>query len=450
MKNGLTATLIFSILASLELAADFSLTDPAPPFPESDQESLTVILEGGTVFNGNAEKGRMADVGIRDDRIMAIGDLSKHPAKIRLDVSGLAVTPGFIDIRSHAVRSKREDSGIFLWPDAENYIRQGVTTVIGGPDGTSEYPVSILLADLDDAPASVNFGTFVGHNTVRELAMGRESRAPTVLELRFMKDMVESAMLDGAFGLSSGLEYLPGAYSAKKELISLARVAALNGGIYITRMREGGPGLIDSVAESIRIAEEGHLPAQITHHEAMGMKMWGKSSETLDMVNAANARGLDVSIDQYPYSASSADDHAMSEEDLIRIMQHPKTMIASDGGIYMPGDNVPHPGNYGSFARVLGVYVREKGVLSFPMAIHKMTRMPADRIRLHDRGRIEVGAVADIAVLDPEKVIDRATFKNPHQFSEGVHHVFVNGQAVLLNSEMTGKRAGQVLRSSRY
>jgi len=449
MKNWLTATLIISILASLQLAADFSLTDPAPPFPESDQESLTVILEGGTVFNGDAEKGRVADVGIRDHHIMAIGDLSKHPAKIRLDVSGLAVTPGFIDIHSHAVRKKRKESGIFLWPDAENYIRQGVTTVIGGPDGFSEYPVAILFADLEDAPASVNFGTFVGHNTVRELAMGQENRAPTLQELRFMKDMVEIAMLDGAFGLSSGLKYIPGAYSATEEVIALARVSRLNGGIYITHMREEGLGLIDSVAETIRIAEEGGLPAQITHLKAMGMKMWGKSSEALDMINAANARGLDISIDQYPYSASSAVDHAMSEEDVIRIMQHPKTMIASDGGIFMPGDNVPHPRNYGSFARVLGVYVREKGVLSFPMAIHKMTRMPADRIGLHDRGRIEVGAVADIAVLDPKRVIDRATFENPHQFSEGVQHVFINGQAVLLNGEMTGERPGRVLRSGK-
>ena len=325
----------------------------------------------------------------------------------------------------------------------------------------------------------------------------------------------------------------------------LARVAGRHGGIYITHMREESQGLIDSVAETIRIAEEGGLPAQITHHKAMGVKMWGRSDETLAMVNAANARGVDISIDQYPYSASStgltvlfpawsmAGDekerkarfqdpetrativagivdnlkfdrggndpsrvsiaecswdttlngrnlaeilaqrgmevtienaaelvlimeesggcsavyHAMSEEDVIRIMQHPKTMIASDGGIFMPGDNVPHPRNYGSFARVLGVYVREKGALSFPVAIHKMTRMPADRIGLQDRGRIEVGAVADIAVLDPDRVIDRATFEKPHQFSEGVQHVFVNGQAVLLNGEMTGERPGMVLRS---
>ncbi len=139
--------------------------------------------------------------------------------------------------------------------------------------------------------------------------------------------------------------------------------------------------------------------------------------------------------------------HAMSEQDVVRIMQHPKTMIASDGGIFMPNEDVPHPRNYGSFARVLGVYVREKRVLTFSQAIHKMTRMPADRIGLQDRGRIEIGAMADIAVLDPGTVIDMATFKNPHQFAKGVQHVFVNGQAVLLYGQMTGARPGRLLKS---
>ncbi|MBT8053138.1 MAG: amidohydrolase family protein, partial [Gammaproteobacteria bacterium] len=137
------------------------------------------------------------------------------------------------------------------------------------------------------------------------------------------------------------------------------------------------------------------------------------------------------------------------EEDVVRIMKHPRTMVASDGGIHMPAEDRPHPRNYGSFARVLGKYVREDGVLRFEEAINKMSRMPADRIGISDRGRITVGAMADIAVLDPVKVIDRATFEEPHQMSEGVHHVFVNGQAVLLNGSMTGNRPGQILRSGR-
>jgi dihydroorotase/N-acyl-D-amino-acid deacylase len=375
--------------------------------------------------------------------------------------------------------------------------------------------------------------------------MGRENRAPTEAELVSMQEMVAAAMQQGAFGLSSGLKYVPGAYANTEEVIQLARVAGVYGGIYITHMREEGTGLLASVQETIRIGEEGNLPAQITHHKAMGASMWGRSVDSLAMVDAANARGLDISSDQYPYTASStgikvlfpawslegdkstrlarmkdpatrgeikiglienlrydrggndlnrvvlaeckwdssyngksladillerqseqsmenaadllmeleengscsAVYHAMSDEDVDRIMQHPKTMIASDGGIFMPGLNVPHPRNYGSFARVLGLYVRERQVLDFPTAIHKMTRMPADRIGLDQRGRIEVGAFADIAVLDPETVSDTATFENPHQFAVGVMHVFVNGKAVLLNEEMTGSRPGRTLKS---
>jgi len=507
-------------------------------------ESLDVILAGGTVYNGDGSAGLVTDVGISGDRIMAVGDLSGRESELRLDLTGLAVVPGFIDIHSHAVRGEVEKSGIFLWPDAENYIRQGVTTAIGGPDGSSWYPLSELFSMLEESPSAVNFGTFVGHNTVRKLAMGRADRAATPEEMQAMKEMVASAMIEGAFGLSSGLKYIPGAYAETGEVIELARVAGEYGGIYISHMREEGVGLLDSVRETIRIGEEGALPAQITHHKAMGARMWGKSNESLALIDAANARGLDISSDQYPYAASStgidvlfpawslAGDeeeqlarlqdaavrakiktaiienlmydrggndpsrvaiascewnlalngknlaeilqerglepsmenaaelamelvenggcsavyHAMSEEDVVRIMQHPKTMVASDGGIFMLNEDMPHPRNYGSFARVLGYYVREKGVLSFPQAVHKMTMMPADRIGLSDRGRIEAGAIADIAVLNPETVIDRATFSQPHQMSEGVLHVFVNGQAVLLNGEMTGARPGRVLR----
>jgi dihydroorotase/N-acyl-D-amino-acid deacylase len=507
-------------------------------------DRLDVVLAGGTVYSGDGSAGTVADVGIEGGRIAAVGDLSGQPAKLRLDVSGLAVMPGFIDIHSHAQRRTVEDSGIFKWPLAENYIRQGVTTAIGGPDGSSWYPVAELFDMLEAEPSAVNFGTFVGHNTVRTLAMGRADRAATVEELAAMKEMVATAMQQGAFGLSSGLKYIPGAYAETGEVIELARVAAAYGGIYISHMREEGIGLLDSVRETILIGEQAGLPAQITHHKAMGASTWGKSADSLALVDAAVARGLDISSDQYPYAASStgidvllpawslagqrearlarlADPemraqirqaiiqnimydrggndpgrvaiascewnpayngmnlaeilaargeetnienaadlvieleenggcqavyHAMSDEDVVRIMQHPRTMVASDGGIYMPGKETPHPRNYGSFARVLGRYVREQGVLGFEEAIRKMTQMPADRIGLSERGRIEPGAFADIAVLDPEKIIDRATFKQPHQFSEGVYHVFVNGEPVLLNGEMTGARPGRVLR----
>lgn len=544
MKHDITLRLMAMCL--IFLSACTSVEDK--PARMADEAPFSLVLEDGSVWRDSGSKPTFADIGIRGDRIVAIGNLDGLQADQRIMVNGLDVVPGFIDIHSHAVRGKRENSGLFKHPDAENYIRQGVTTVIGGPDGSSDLSIAKLLADLEDAPASINFGTFIGHNTVRNAVMGRENRAPTDEELEAMKQLVKTGMLDGAFGLSSGLKYIPGAYSEADEVIELARVAGEHDGIYISHMREEGLELIKSVKETIRIGEEGGLPAQITHHKAMGVDMWGASIDTLALIDAATARGVDVSSDQYPYTASSTgisvlfpawslagsrdvqltrfndpatrarikegiifnlvhdrggDDpsriaiancewdvslngknfaeiliergqavnmdkaadlaleiqenggcsgvfHAMSEEDVARIMQHSRTMIASDGGIYVAGEGVPHPRNYGSFARVLAHYVREKKVITAGEAIHKMTRMPADRIGLHDRGRIEIGAIADIAVLDLDTIQDLATFKQPHQFATGVHHVLVNGVMVLSDGRMTGKRPGRALRSGSY
>lgn len=507
---------------------------------------LDIILAGGWVFTGIDAPPSVADVGITADRIVAIGDLGNRRAALRLDVSGLAVTPGFVDIHSHALRPQASRSGIYLWPDAENYVRQGVTSVIGGPDGWSPLPLADDFARLDADPAAVNFGSFVGQGSIRQSLVGSDDRPPTDEELQQMRAAVAEAMLSGAYGLSSGLLYAPGSFASTEEVIELAKVAASYGGIYISHMRDEGRGVLDSVRETIRIGEIGGLPAQITHHKVMGQPMWGRSVDTLALVDAANARGVDVSSDQYPYPASStgltavfprwsldgdkaarnarledpverervkldiverlindrggndpsrvvlancasnpainglsladvlqqqgrevsivnaaelvmelqlaggcsAVYHAMSTEDVERIMQHPRTMIASDGGIIVPGVGAPHPRNYGAFARVLAYYVRERELLALETAIHKMTRMPVDRIGISDRGRIEVGAYADIAVFDPATIQDLATFENPHQYATGMQHVFVNGEAVLLNGEMTGARPGRVLRSA--
>jgi len=519
----------------------------APTTTTTTEESRTfdLVLEGGSVWKGWGSHPVAADIGIRADRIVAIGDLAGNLAEQRVAVDGLAVVPGFIDIHSHAVRGSRGNSGLFKHPDAENYIRQGVTTVIGGPDGGSELSIGKLLDDLEKTPASINFGTFIGHNTVREAVMGRENRTPTAEELEAMKALVETGMLDGAYGLSSGLKYIPGAYSETEEVIELARVAGHYDGIYISHMREEGLDLIKSVKETIRIGEEGGLPAQITHHKVMGVEMWGASTQTLALVDAANARGVDVSSDQYPYAASSTgisvlfpawslagdrevqlarfndaetrarikqgivfnlvhdrggDDpsrvaiancewdtslngknfaevleerglqvnmenaaelaleieenggcfgvfHAMSEEDVERIMRHPRTMIGSDGGIHVAGEGVPHPRNYGSFSRVLAHYVRDEKTITTGEAIYKMTKMPAERIGLNNRGRIEVGAIADIAVMNLDTVQDHASFAQPHQYSTGVKHVLVNGVMVLTDGQMTGERPGRSLRS---
>ena len=542
MKHRFTRSLL--AVCCIYLVGCSSIAKTPDKAPHHD-EPFNLVLEGGSVWKGWGSKPVVTDIGIRADRIVAMGDLSGRNAKQRLSVEGLDVVPGFIDIHSHAVRGSRKKSGIFKHPDAENYIRQGVTTIIGGPDGGSELPVGKLLKDLESTPASVNFGSFVGHNTVRDAVMGRDDRAPTRVELDAMKVLVRTAMQDGAYGLSSGLKYIPGAYSETEEVIELAGVAGQYGGIYISHMREEGLDLIKSVKETIRIGEEADLPAQITHHKAMGVETWGTSVKSLALVDAANARGVDVSIDQYPYAASSTgisvlfpawslagprdvqlgrfkdpeiraqikegivfnlihdrggDDpsrvviancewdrslngknlaeilrergqivnmknaaelaleiqmnggcsgifHAMSEEDVDRIMQHPRTMIASDGGIHIAGEGVPHPRNYGTFSRVLAYYVRDRQIISTGEAIYKMSKFPAQRIGLTDRGRIEVGAMADIAVMDLEIVQDHAGFEQPHQFSSGVQHVLVNGVFVLKDAEMTGKRPGRSLRS---
>ncbi len=273
--------------------------------PDSVRESIDVVLVGGTVYNGLDEEPVVADIGISGDRIVSVGNLADHPAELRLDVTGLVVAPGFIDIHSHALRPDASRSGIYLWPDAENLIRQGVTSVIGGPDGSSPLPVEDDFKRLEASPASVNFGTFVGQGSVRALVVGLDDRPATEAELQRMRDEVEKAMQSGAFGLSSGLLYAPGSFAPAEEVIELAKVAGKYNGIYISHMRNEALGLLDSVTETIRIGEEGGLPAPITHHKVMGAPMWGRSDESLALVDAAIARGVDVSSDQYPYPASS-------------------------------------------------------------------------------------------------------------------------------------------------
>jgi len=247
---------------------------PAPAIDEQSREPLSVILAGGAVYTGSDAEPRVMDVGIRDDLIVEIGDLRARQAVLRLDVSGLAVAPGFIDIHSHAVRQDPED-GIFRWPDAQNLIRQGVTTVVGGPDGSSPLPITETLHALEENPASVNFATMVGHGSVRALIIGEQDRPPADEELQAMRDAVEQAMREGAFGLSSGLIYPPGRFATTEEVIELAKVAAQHGGIYISHMREEGLDVLKSVAETIRIGEEGGLPTQLTHHKIVGAPMWG-------------------------------------------------------------------------------------------------------------------------------------------------------------------------------
>lgn len=501
-------------------------------------EPYDVVLAGGEVHAGLGGAPQVADVGIRDGRVATVGDLSGARAETRVDVSGLAVVPGFVDLHSHAVR------GVMRHPLAENYLRQGVTTAMGGPDGGSPLPIGEWLAEFEAEGSAINMGLMVGHGTVRREVMGLEDRAPTEAELDEMRALVDQAMQEGAYGLSTGLKYPPGTFAETEEVIELAKVAAPYGGIHVSHMREEGLTLMDSVRETIRIGEEGGLPTQLTHHKVVGAPMWGQSTESLRLVDEAVARGVDVTIDQYPYTASSTgltilfpgwslaggndallerlqdpetrerirqeiktnievdrgggspDNvqisrcawdpslegktmgdilrerglesnpengatlalelqekggfggvfHAMHEDDVRRIMAHPRTMISSDGGVVAPGEGVPHPRNYGTFSRVLSLYVREAGLLSFEEAIRKMASFPAERLGLDGRGVIGEGAVADIAVLDPAAVEEHGEFGDPHHYSTGVQLVLVSGVFVLQDGEVTGARPGKALR----
>jgi dihydroorotase/N-acyl-D-amino-acid deacylase len=496
-----------------------------------------ILIRGARIVDGSGAPWFYADLGIRGDTIAAVGDLGTARATVTIEARGMVVAPGFIDIHSHGRR------GITQVPTAENYLREGVTTIVEGPDGSSPLPIADFLGSIRKTPVSVNFATFVGQGSLRQAVIGSINRKATPEELAKMKEMAAQAMRDGAFGLSTGLFYVPGNFTPTEEVIELAKVVGKMGGMHISHMREEASHVLDSVRETIRIGEEGGLPTQITHHKMIGQANWGLSAESLQLVEAARARGVDVTIDQYPYTASStgiaalvpqwaleggqkatserlsapeqrarikaaivqnlkvdrgAGDpknvaivscgfdptlagknltqltlardqeptmenaaetvmdlvnkggcsavfHAISEVDVVRIMRSPFTMIASDGDIPVFGQAAPHPRSYGTFARVLGVYVREKNVISLEEAVRKMSGYPAQRLKIWDRGLLRPGMKADVIVFDPATVADRAEYDKPHQYSVGVHEVIVNGKLVLHGDRVTPERPGRII-----
>ncbi|MBI4482179.1 MAG: D-aminoacylase [Acidobacteria bacterium] len=262
------------------------------------QTQYDLLIRGGRLIDGTGNPWVRSDLAIQGDRIAAIGDLSQATAARVIDATGLIVAPGFIDPHTHSRRA------IFQVPTADTVVFDGVTTSIEGNDGSSPWPVGQHLREIASTRITTNWGIFLGQGTVREQVMGRVHRDPTPEEMEKMKGLVAQGMEEGALGLSTGLIYVPGTFTRTEEIIELAKVAARYGGIYITHMRDEADGLLDSVKETIRIGEEGGLPVQITHHKAVGTKNWGRSKESLALIEAARARGADVTIDQYPYTAS--------------------------------------------------------------------------------------------------------------------------------------------------
>ena len=281
-----------SLVAGLLVAASLHAQSSAP-------STWSVLVRGGTVVDGTGAPGYRADVAWQGDRIVAVSRTPLDPNRAArvVDATGLIVAPGFIDLHAHL-------EPLLQKPAATSAVTQGVTLALGGPDGSGPFPLAAYADSADRLGLGINVAYLVGHNTVRTRVMGTENRAPTAAELARMVALVGQGMAEGAFGMSTGLRYVPGYYSTTDEVVTLARAAASAGGIYTSHLREEGLGLLEGVAEAITIARDARIPVVLTHHKAVGQPMWGKSVVTLAMVDSARARGLDVMMDQYPYTAS--------------------------------------------------------------------------------------------------------------------------------------------------
>lgn len=505
----------------------------------SSQSYYDIIIEKGRIIDGTGGPWYKGDIAIRDEKIVVIGNLEKAVAARRIDATGKFVVPGFIDIHTHSDRTITKEP----WgPLAENSVRQGLTTIVAGNCGGSEYPIKNHLAKLERLNPSINYAILVGHNTIRRLVMGMEDRAPTPEELTQMKELVAQEMESGAFGLSTGLYYTPGSYSDTEEVIELAKVVAKYGGIYASHIRDESNyniGLVAAIKEAIDIGESAGISVQISHIKCLGTPVWKKSDEVLKVIHEARLRGVDVAADQYTYNASgtsvsgalipgwavsgSGTSHEnfletiknpanmeklrkdiasniarrggadtlylrsspidpkfvgmhlnevaevmgldpvdaaielqkkggaslasfnMSEYDMDSYMKSPYVMISSDGSINEYGRGRPHPRSYGNWPRVLSVFVKEKGLLTWEEAIKKMTSMPANRLGLFNRGIIREGMAADIIVFCPETIKDTADFINPHQYPKGIPYVLVNGKLAVDEGKHTGIRSGRIL-----
>ncbi|MCR4418173.1 MAG: D-aminoacylase [Ignavibacteria bacterium] len=536
------------------------------PFPEifSKDRSLDIIIKNGSIIDGTGKKEFVADIGIKDDKIILIGKITDINAKTVIDAKGLKVAPGFIDIHSHT------DADLIINPRAESKIRQGVTTEITGQDGFSWGPIggpeleltkknfyeqygeelkwrSIgdFLDDFSRRKFSVNIATMVGLGTIREFVVGLDERAATNEEIKKMQQEVIKAIEEGAIGISTGLEYTPGSFASTEELIELCRVAPEKFRLYATHMRNEDNYVLEAIDEAIEIAKRSNSRLQISHLKVSGKSNWNKVDQVIEKIEKAVNDGLEVHADRYTYVAyhtnlsslfplwareggtqkfldrlkdknlqnqirefverkvSNLDGdwngvlissigkdefkhyqgktiHQLSEEfgmdgyetsvkvlldaqnqvmmmgfgmeekSTEKILAHPLVMISSDAGSHAPyppmNREIAHPRAYGTFPRAIAKYVRERKICSLEEIIKKMTSMPADKLGLKERGRIEENKIADIVIFDYDKIQDKATFTEPHQYPDGIPYVIVNGKIVISNYDHTGAMPGQVLR----
>ncbi len=533
--------------------------------------SFDLLIINGSVYDGYGGEPVMADVAISGDRIVAIGN-KLGAAKQTIDATGLAVAPGFINMLSWATETLIEDGA------SESDIRQGVTlevmgegwsmgplndemaTQVGSDQGDIKFDVEWrtlgeYLQYLEKRGIATNVASFVGATTVRIHEIGFADRPPTAEELQRMRELVRTAMQEGALGVGSSLIYAPAFYAKTDELIALNEVAAEYGGRYISHIRNEGHQLLEAVDELIDIARATGIGAEIYHLKAAGEANHGKLDAVFARIEAARADGLDITADMYTYTAGatgldasmppwvqeggyeawadrlrdadvreklqseiatpsdewdnlylaagSADrvllnsfknpdlkhltGKTLAEVAVLRGTSPVTTMMdlviedgSRVGAIYflMSEDNVqkkiaqpwmafgsdaesmtpegvfllsnPHPRAYGTFARLLGKYVRDEKVISLAEAIRRLTSFPAGNLNIQDRGALKPGYFADVAIFDAATIQDHATFAEPHQHSSGMQHVIVNGSVVMADGEMTGAMPGRFVRGPGY
>ena len=516
-----------------------------------------MILRNGTIYDGSGGSPFKGDLAIQNDTIAAMGDLSSAVGIAEMDVAGMAVSPGFINMLSWANVTLLEDGR------SQSDIRQGVTLEVLG-EGWSMGPLNDemkqeMMADqgdikyeipwttlgeymqhLEEKGVSTNVASFVGNGTLRQHVIGYDNRRATVAEIERMQELTTQAMTEGAVGISSSLLYAPSQYADTQELIALATVAGEYGGMYISHIRDEGERLLESIDELIAIGKHGKLPAEVYHLKASGQENWDKMDLAIAKIDSARNAGLAITADIYTYHASSTGLHvqlpdwvrdggidrmltrlsdpeirtrtikefvftnppetillvgfksaelrkytgkyltevakelgkspaetavdlmledgsriqvvyfSMSEENISKKVAIPWVSFCSDAGSYT-NEGVflkqsTHPRAYGSFIRVLGKFAREEGIISLEEGIRKLTSLPAKNLKLKGRGELAVGYFADVVVFDPEKVTDKATFQEPHQYAEGVVHVFVNGEQVLKNGVHTDASPGRFVK----
>ena len=552
-------------VVSVLLLATFTIAQtPAQPFD--------LVITRGHIIDGTGSPWYSGDIGIREGRIAAIGDLATASRKRTIDAQGKVVAPGFIDMLGQS------ELTILVDPRLPSKVYQGITSEITGEGGSAaplndsivqndkpafaHYKVTPdwrtfreYFARLEKQGMGINLASYVGATQVRRMVLGDADVQPTPAQLEQMKALVRDAMRDGAVGVSTSLEYAPAPYAKTEEIIALATEAAPFGGIYATHMRSEGDSVMESIDESVRIGREAHIPVEIWHLKVAGKNNWGKMPEVVTKINAARAAGADVTANTYAYPAWSnslsafvppwahdggdvklierlkdpatrarirkdlltpskewdnewdeipgpdaviicavqnpnllplqgktlaeiaklqnkdpmdalfdllIEDKAfteiaafgMSEPDVALALKQPWVSIDNDSSGTSPegllGQEHPHPRAYGTFPRVLRKYVREEKKLTLEDAIRKFSALPAQRMRLTDRGVLKSGMWADVVIFDPNTIRDLATFDKPNQLSEGMEYVLVNGVPVIDQEKMTGALPGKVLRGPGY